>query len=131
MSEYRRSFVWADLAAAITVWAIVVPESMAYASIAGMPPETGLYAATVPLCIYAVLGASRRITMGPSAAVAALSFATVAPFAAPGTQELVTLTVILAVTVGLVLLVAAIARFGVVADFLSEPVLKASSSGSR
>ncbi len=69
LDGYDRSWFGGDLAAAITVWAIVVPESMAYASIAGMPPETGLYAAAVPLLGYALLGSSRRITVGPSAAL--------------------------------------------------------------
>ena len=81
---YRREWLSGDIMAAVTVWAIVVPESMAYASIAGMPPEAGLYAATVPLLLYAVLGTSKRINVGPAASVAALSFATIAAVAAPG-----------------------------------------------
>ncbi len=124
LADYNRSWLSGDLAAAITVWAIVVPESMAYASVAGMPPETGLYAATVPLIAYALLGSSRRITVGPSAAVAALSFATVAPFVAAGTEEFVGLTILLALVTGILLILAGIARLGVIADFLSEPVLK-------
>jgi SulP family sulfate permease len=122
--DYDQSWFRGDLAAAITVWAIVVPESMAYASIAGMPPETGLYAATVPLLLYAVFGTSRRMTVGPSAAVAALSIATVAPFAAAGSEEIVSYTVMLALIVGVVLVVAGIAKLGIIAEFLSEPVLK-------
>ena len=122
--DYDQSWFRGDLAAAITVWAIVVPESMAYASIAGMPPETGLYAATVPLLLYAVFGTSRRMTVGPSAAVAALSIATVAPFAASGSEEVVGYTVLLALIVGVVLVVAGIAKLGIIAEFLSEPVLK-------
>lgn len=110
--------------AAVTVWAIVVPEAIAYASIAGMPPETGLYAATIPLLAYALFGSSRRVTVGPSAAVAALSFATIAPLAAAGTAEFVSLTVLLALIVGVILIVAGLAHMGVIADFLSEPVLK-------
>ncbi|GMQ94828.1 MAG: SulP family inorganic anion transporter [Acidimicrobiia bacterium] len=124
LDAYERSWFRGDLMAAITVWAIVIPESVAYASIAGLPPETGLYAATIPLLAYALFGSSRRITVGPGAAVAALSFATIAPFAAAGTEEFVALTVLLALLVGGVLIVAGIARMGVVADFLSEPVLK-------
>ena len=124
MRDYQQSWFRGDLAAAITVWAIVVPESMAYASIAGMPAETGLYAATVPLLLYAVFGTSRRMTVGPSAAVAALSIATVAPFAAAGSEEVVSYTVMLALIVGVVLVVAGIAKLGIIAEFLSEPVLK-------
>jgi sulfate permease, SulP family len=121
---YERSWMPGDLAAAITVWAILVPESMAYASVAGMPPETGLYAATIPLLAYALFGSSRRITVGPSAAIAALSFATVAPFAETGTEEFIGLTVLLALFTGVLLIIAGMARLGVIADFLSEPVLK-------
>lgn len=124
LERYDRSWLSGDVAAAITVWAIVVPESMAYASVAGMPPETGLYAATIPLLLYALLGSSRRITVGPSAAVAALSFATVAPFVAAGTDEFVGLTILLALVTGILLVLAGMARLGVIADFLSEPVLK-------
>jgi high affinity sulfate transporter 1 len=124
LADYNRAWLPGDLAAAITVWAIVVPESMAYASVAGMPPETGLYAATIPLLAYALLGSSRRITVGPSAAVAALSFATVAPFVAAGTDEFVGLTILLAFATGVLLILAGMARLGVIADFLSEPVLK-------
>ena len=124
LAGYDRSWLSADLAAAITVWAIVVPESMAYASVAGMPPETGLYAATIPLLLYAVFGSSRRITVGPSAAIAALSFATVAPLVAAGTDEFVGLSILLALIVGVMLVLAGLARLGVIADFLSKPVLK-------
>lgn len=124
LNDYDRGWLSGDLAAAITVWAIVVPESMAYASVAGMPPETGLYAATIPLLAYALFGSSRRITVGPSAAVAALSFATVAPFVAAGTDEFVGLTILLAILTGIFLILAGMAKLGVIADFLSEPVLK-------
>ena len=124
LGDYQKPWFRGDLAAAITVWAIVVPESMAYASIAGMPAETGLYAATIPLLLYAVFGTSRRMTVGPSAAVAALSVATVAPFAAVGSEEFIRFTVLLALIVGVVLVLAGFAKLGIIADFLSEPVLK-------
>lgn len=124
LRHYSGRLLSGDLAAAITVWAIVVPESMAYASIAGMPAETGLYAASVPLLLYALFGSSRRVTFGPSAAVAALSLTTVGAFATIGSEEFVTLSILLALIVGVVLVLAGIARLGVIADFLSEPVLK-------
>ncbi len=124
LRDYRRGWLSGDMLAAITVWAIVVPESMAYASIAGMPPETGLYAAAVPLLLYAIFGSSRRITVGPSAAVAALSLATVGAFAAPGSEEFIGLSLLLALIVGVILVLGGLAKLGVIADFLSEPVLK-------
>ena len=124
LRTYETSWLGADFIAAVTVWAIVVPESMAYASIAGMPPETGLYAALIPLLLYAVFASSRRATVGPSAAVAALSFATVVAFASPGSEEFVSISILLALIVGVILLLGGIAKLGVIADFLSEPVLK-------
>lgn len=122
--SYRWSWLGGDSAAALTVWALVVPESVAYAGIAGLPPQTGLYVATIPLLVYALFGTSRRITYGPTAAVAALSFATVSQFADPGSEEFLAYSVLLAMVAGLLLLVAGIARWGIIAEFLSEPVLK-------
>jgi SulP family sulfate permease len=124
LGHYEASWFSGDVMAAITVWAIVVPESIAYASIAGMPPETGLYAALIPLLLYAVFGSSRRMTVGPSAAVAALSFATAAGFAEPGSAEFIAISVLLTLMVGVILVLAGFAKLGVIADFLSEPVLK-------
>lgn len=77
LAAYNRSWRGGDLTAAITVWAIAVPESTAYAAIAGVPAEYGLYAAAIPLLGYAIFGSSRRITVGPSAAVAALGWTVV------------------------------------------------------
>ncbi|MEA1903296.1 MAG: sulfate permease [Actinomycetota bacterium] len=124
LGAYDNTWFRPDLAAAVTVWAMVVPEAMAYAGIAGMPPEVGLYASIIPLLIYALMGTSRRVTVGPSAAVAALSAATVAPFAMAGTEEFLAFTSLLAIVVGVLLLLAGIAKFGIIAEFLSEPVLK-------
>lgn len=128
--SYDRSWLTPDIRAAATVWAIVVPESMAYASIAGMPPETGLYAASVPLIGYALFASSRRITYGPSAAIAAISAATVVPLVGSGDGEAVfAMTTALTILTGLILLVAGLAKLGAIADFLSTPVLKGFLTG--
>ena len=81
LRDYRRGWLAGDIAAALTVWAILVPESVAYSGIAGVPPEVGLYVATVPLLVYVIIGSSRRMTVGPSATSAALSAAAIAPIA--------------------------------------------------
>ena len=128
LSSYQRAWLPGDIAAAVTVWAIVVPESVAYAGIAGVPPEVGLYVATVPLIVYALVGSSRRMTVGPSATGAAVSAAAIAPLAADA-ESFVELTVALAMIVGLVLALAAIAKLGILAEFLSEPVLKGFITG--
>ena len=120
---YNRSWLTPDLAAAVTVWAIVVPESMAYASIAGMPPETGLYAASIPVIVYALFASSRRVTFGPSAAIASISAATVAPLASGDPERVFALTVALTLITGVVLLLGGLAKLGAIADFLSRPVL--------
>ncbi|MFW2333820.1 SulP family inorganic anion transporter, partial [Ilumatobacter sp.] len=109
-------------------WAIVVPESVAYAGIAGVPPAVGLYVATVPLIVYALLGSSRRMTVGPSATSAAVSAAAVAPLAADA-ENFLQLTIALTIVVGIVLGIAAIAKLGILAEFLSEPVLKGFITG--
>ncbi|MEA2078723.1 MAG: SulP family inorganic anion transporter, partial [Pseudomonadota bacterium] len=77
LPKYQGSWLRFDLIAALTVWALVVPEAMAYAGIAGMPPEYGLYAAPLALIGYAIFGTSRHLNVGPSSTVAALSFGVV------------------------------------------------------
>ena len=124
LGGYQRSWLTSDVVAALTVWALLTPESVAYAGIAGLPPQTGLYVATVPLLIYALFGTSRRITFGPTASAAALSAATVSQFAEPGSEEFVAYSLLLAMVAGVMLLLAGIARWGIIAEFLSEPVLK-------
>jgi len=123
LRSYRRAWLPGDFAAAVTVWAIVVPESVAYAGIAGMPPAVGLYVATVPMLVYALFGSSRRVSFGPSATGAAVSAAAVAPLAADA-NSFVELTIALSMVVGLVLALASVLKLGIVAEFLSEPVLK-------
>ncbi len=123
LPRYKRRWLRSDLVAAAAVWAILVPEGMAYASLAGMPPETGLFAALLPLLAYAALGTCRQITVGPSSAIAAYSAAAVAPLAAGDPQRFIALSALLALLVGGLLLIAGIARAGFVADFFAHPVL--------
>jgi high affinity sulfate transporter 1 len=123
LPKYRVSSLRVDLIAALTVWALLVPEAMAYAGIAGMPPETGLYAVTLALLGYAIFGTSRHLHVGPSSTVAALSLSVVAGFAAVGSPQFIALTVTLALLTGALLILAGLLRLGVLADFLSRPVL--------
>ncbi len=120
---YERPWLRPDLIAAAAVWAVLVPEGMAYASLAGMPPETGLFAALAPLLAYAVLGTCRQLTVGPSSAVAAYSAAVVAPLALGDPSRFIALSALLALLVGVLLLVAGLARAGFIADFFARPVL--------
>ena len=123
LPHYERRWLRPDLVAAATVWAVLVPEGMAYASLAGMPPETGLFAALLPLLAYAVLGTCRQLTVGPSSAIAAYSAAAVAPLAAGDPGRFIALSALLALLVGVLLLAAGLARAGFIADFFARPVL--------
>ena len=123
LPKYQKSWFRPDVIAALTLWALLVPEAMAYAGIAGMPPQTGLYAAPLALLGYAIFGTSRHLNVGPSSTVAALSLSVVVGFAAVGSDEFVTLTVILALLTGILMILGGLLRLGVLADFLSRPVL--------
>ena len=121
---YQRSWLPSDLIAGLTVWAVLVPEALAYATIAGVSPVVGLYAAPGALLLYAALGSSRHLVTGPMAATAALSAAAVGDLAAGGSDAFLAMTIGLALCVGLVALLAGLARLGFLASFISEPVLK-------
>src|SRR5271154_4170759 len=122
---YRRDWLRGDLIAGLTVWAVLVPEALAYASIAGVSPVIGLYAAPGALILYAALGSSRQLVTGPMAATAALSAATVAELVPVGGGDRFTaMTAALAITTGLAALLAGVLRLGFLASFISEPVLK-------
>jgi sulfate permease, SulP family len=124
LPNYKVKLLRGDVIAALTLWALLVPEAMAYAGIAGMPPETGLYAAPLALIAYAVFGTSRHLDIGPSSAIAALSFSVIAGIGvAAGSPEFIILTIALAFVVGIMLIIAGFLRLGVLADFLSRPVL--------
>lgn len=124
LPAYDRSWLRADVMAALTLWALLVPEAMAYAGIAGMPPETGLYAAPIALIAYAILGTSRHLSIGPSSAISALSFSVIVSLGvAAGSIEFILLTIALALVVGVLLIIGGFLKLGVLADFLSHPVL--------
>jgi high affinity sulfate transporter 1 len=122
LPSWRRN-VRRDAVAALAVWAVLVPQAMAYAALAGVPPVRGLYAACAGLLVYAVLGTSRELNVGPSSGVAILSAATVAPIAAGSATRYLELTALLALIVGGLLATAGLARLGFIAEFLSKPVL--------
>ena len=120
---FRPSWLRGDVLAGLTVWAVLVPESLAYAGIAGVPAVVGLYATVPALLLYALLGSSRHLIVAPMSATAALSAGAVGDFGADAAQYLA-LTTALAVAVGIVALLAGIFRLGFLASFISEPVLK-------
>ncbi|WP_430335393.1 SulP family inorganic anion transporter [Rhodococcus sp. ACT016] len=124
LQNYRRGWLRPDVIAGLTVWAVLVPEALAYATIAGVPPVVGLYAAVPSLILYAAVGSSRHLVVGPMSATAALSAAIVAPLAGADGGKYIALSAVLAIATGLVGLLAGLIRLGFVASFISEPVLK-------
>jgi sulfate permease, SulP family len=120
---YRRDDLRPDLAAGLTVGAMLVPQGMAYAQLAGLPPEIGLYSVTLPLFVYALLGTSRQLAVGPVAVVSLLTAAALAPIAAEGTSEYLAAAALLALMFGAFTLVLGLARMGWVTNLLSHPVL--------
>jgi sulfate permease, SulP family len=124
LAGYRRGWLQADGVAGLTVWAMLIPQALAYASIAGVSPVVGLYAAPAALVLYAAFGSSRHLVVGPMSATAALSAAAVADLAAQGSDRFTALTITMAITTGIIGVIAGLARLGFVANFISEPVLK-------
>lgn len=124
LAGYQRGFLRPDLIAGLTVWAVMVPEALAYASIAGVPAVVGLYAAVPSLILYAAFGSSRHLVVGPMSATAALSAAIIGPMVAGDPRMYVAMSTGLAIATGIVGVVAGLIRLGFIASFISEPVLK-------
>ena len=118
-----RGLLKRDAVAALGVWALLVPQSMAYATLAGVPPVYGLYAAVAGLVVYGLLGTSRVLNVGPSSGPAVMTAATVAPLAAGDGGAYLAISGALALVTGLILLAGGLARLGFVAEFLARPVL--------
>lgn len=121
--RYERADLRPDLAAGLTVGAMLVPQAMAYALLAGLPPEVGLYAATVPVLLYALFGTSGQLAVGPVAIVSLLTATALAPVVEEGTTGYLSAAALLALVVGVVHLVVGIGRLGFLVDFLSHSVL--------
>ncbi|MGW3244562.1 sulfate permease [Streptomyces sp. NPDC001070] len=123
LTGYRRTWLRGDLLAGITVAAYLVPQVMAYAELAGLPPVAGLWAVLAPLALYALLGSSRQLSVGPESTTALMTATAVAPLASGDPGRYAVLAAALAVVVGLLAVVAWAVRAGFVADLLSRPVL--------
>lgn len=119
----RGNTVRADLIAGITVALVLIPQSMAYAQLAGLPAYYGLYAAFLPGIIAALWGSSAQLATGPVAVVSLLAASTLAPLAASGTSQFIALAILMALMVGIIQLVLGVFKLGVVVNFLSHPVI--------
>ncbi len=123
LPRYQRSWLRMDLIAGLTVMAILIPEGMAYAQLAGVSPKAAFYAAPIGLVMYAILGTSRQLVVAVSSAVAITSAATIVLLAPQGTSDYVALTAALALLAGIVSLLAGLLRLGRIAQFFSSSVL--------
>jgi high affinity sulfate transporter 1 len=121
---YRRDWLLPDVLAGLAVWAVMVPESMAYAGIVGVPAIMGLYTIVPPLVAYALLGTSRLLVVGPDTATGLISALTVGAIAVQGTAEFNSLTSTLAILIGAFFLLFGALRMGWVAAFIPTPVMR-------
>jgi high affinity sulfate transporter 1 len=122
LRAYHRSWLPRDVVAGIVLTALLVPAGMGYAEASGLPAIYGLYATMVPLVIYAMVGPSRILVLGPDSSLAPLIAAAILPLAAGSEAEAVALAGMLAILSGLLCMLAGLARFGFIADLLSKPV---------
>lgn len=122
--QYGRTLASRDISAAIIVTLMLIPQSLAYALVAGLPPEAGLYASILPLIAYALFGTSAALAVGPVAIVSLLTANTLAPLAAVGSSEYMQLALILAALSGIFYLLMGIFRLGFLTQLLSYPVMK-------
>ena len=121
--RYERSDLRGDLAAGVTVGAMLVPQAMAYALLAGLPPAVGLYAATIPVIVYALFGSSRQLAVGPVAIVSLLTASALASLVEDGSVRYLDAAAMLALMVGVIHLVLGAGRLGFLVNFLSHSVL--------
>lgn len=123
LRDYDRAALGSDLFAALIVTLMLIPQSLAYAMLAGLPPQVGLYASIAPLVAYAAFGTSRTLSVGPVAVVSLMTAAAAADIASAGSAGYVEAALLLALLSGLVLVGMAALRLGVLANFLSHPVI--------
>ncbi|QNK02780.1 SulP family inorganic anion transporter [Dyella telluris] len=121
--HYRREWLRADLTAGLSVAAVALPISIAYAQLAGFSPVIGLYSTVLPMIAYALFGSSRQLIVGPDAATCAMLGATLMPLAAPGSEQYQAYAMSLTLITGVLCVVAGRFRLGFLADFLSRPIL--------
>ncbi|HSG03860.1 MAG TPA: SulP family inorganic anion transporter, partial [Marinobacterium sp.] len=123
LRTYNRGTLTNDLVAALIVTIMLIPQSLAYALLAGLPAEVGLYASILPLVAYAIFGSSRTLAVGPVAVVSLMTAAAVGNLALSGTAEYLAAAIALAFISGLILIVMGVLRLGMLANFLSHPVI--------
>lgn len=130
LANYDKNNLGGDLSAGVIVAVMLIPQGMAYAMLAGLPPVIGLYAATIPLIVYALFGTSKHLAVGPVAMVSILVFAGVSPLAEPGSKEYISLVLLLMLMIGLLQFLMGVLRLGFLVNFLSHAVISAFTSAA-
>ena len=123
LRQYQRSWLRGDVVAGVTVAAYLVPQVMAYAEVAGLPAITGLWAVVAPLAVYAILGSSRQLSVGPESTTALMTAAAVGALVAGNSERYAETAAALAIAVGLLCVLGWLGRLGFLANLLSRPVL--------
>lgn len=129
LPRYERAWLRADVMAGLAVWAMTVPQALAYAGIAGVPPIYGLYTVPFAMLAYAIFGTSRTMCVGPESAIAIISAVTVGGLAVADAGEFVQSTALLSLLVGVLFLISGLLRLGWLANFLAKPVLQGFTQG--
>lgn len=130
IAQYPRKELPADLLAGVIVTILVLPQSLAYALLAGLPPQAGLYASIVPVVVYALFGSSMVQAVGPVAITAIMTYSVLAPIAMPQSPEYIALAAALSLLSGLIILIAGLLKLGFLSQLLSRPVIAGFISGS-
>jgi SulP family sulfate permease len=130
LPKYQRKYLGSDLLAGLTVGVMVIPQGMAYGMLAGLPPIYGLYASLVPMAIYALLGTSKHLVIGPAAMVSLMVAFGVGQLAEPSTAEFIRLATTLALMVGIIQFSLGMLRMGFLTNFLSYPILSGFTSAA-
>lgn len=130
VKQYRRDWLSGDLSAGLIVSVMLIPQSLAYALLAGLPPQVGLYASVLPLVAYALLGSSMTLAVGPVAIISLMTASALTPLAFAGSDEYVVLAMMLALMSGVLLFIAGLMRLGFLAYFLSHSVISGFISGT-
>lgn len=130
LATYNKADRSGDIIAGLTVAVMLIPQGMAYAMLAGLPPIIGLYASTIPLFIYALMGSSKQLAVGPVAIVSIMVASALTPLAEQGSAQYVILAALLALMVGLTQFLLGVMRGGYLVNFLSHPVISGFTSAA-
>ena len=130
LPNYRRINLRGDIIAGLTTGMVLIPQAMSYSLLAGLPPIIGLYASILPVVVYAMLGTSRQLSVGPAAMIALLVTSEVGKLAVGGTEQYIALAIFLALVVGIIQLLMGILKLGFMTNFMSQPVISGFTSAS-